>query len=77
MELEDIFQVAKTSSDNIANNFLTHGWKLLYVTSTASTDDRYLNYGAYQNSEPCFVLGATKEISEKYPRSKGFERLYG
>lgn len=74
--MDKIVQVVTTLNDETANKFLNHGWKLLYVTTSAETDDRYLNSGAFQNSEPCFVLGATKEVAEKYSRTDGLNRYY-
>lgn len=71
MKLKNVAQVVTTYDDEIANKFLNHGWKLLYVTSMSGTDDRYVDRGVFQSSEPCFILGATNKVAKTYSRSEG------
>ena len=76
MKLDNVYKVAVVHTDTVVNTLLDHGWKLLEITTNASTDDRYVTQGVFQFSEPCFICGATKEIAESYPISKAKERHY-
>ncbi|MCQ2007954.1 hypothetical protein NOF63_07855 [Limosilactobacillus fermentum] len=76
MKLKNVSRVAIVTDEDTANKLLSHGWKLLKVTIYASTDDRYLEHGAFQDSNPCLILGATKEIADHYPESEARKRIY-
>lgn len=77
MDLSNISQVAIIYSDNDVNKLLDNGWELLYVASYADTDERYSLQGkVFQEQRPCFVLGATKEVANKFPKSKLSDNHY-
>ncbi len=71
LNLSNVYQVATVYSDDDVNKLLDNNWELLYITSFADTDERYAFQGnACQVQKPCFVLGATKEVANKFPKSK-------
>lgn len=71
MNLSNISQIAIVYSDDDVNKLLDNNWELLYITSFADTDERYAFQGnACQVQKPCLVLGATKEVANKFPKSK-------
>lgn len=76
LDLSNVAQVAVVYNDDDANKLLDNGWKLLYVTSSTSVDDRYVSRGVFQEQSPCFVLSATEEVSNEFPKSKVLERRY-
>lgn len=66
MKLKNVYRLASVESIDLANKLLEHGWKLLKVTTTSYADDRYIERGICQHSTNCFILGATKQISDQY-----------
>lgn len=76
MDLDDVYQVASVSDTEVANKLLSHGWKLLKVTVSASADERYLERGVFQSSTPVYVLGASKDVASAYSKAEAIRRTY-